>query len=93
VTEVTIRVSDDSGHVWETHPGDASRYSNAYGAAYGGQGTYAWWEQVLDGSCQESIAVNVQVIRNGKQASQVVAAKTTGSCEKNLVIVHFRKNY
>jgi hypothetical protein len=93
VTEVTVRVWDDSGHTWETRPGDASRYSNAYGAAYGGQGTYAWWEQVLAASCQESVAVHVQVIRDGKQASEVVTAKTTGTCDKNLVIVHFRKNY
>jgi hypothetical protein len=93
VTDVKIKVWDDRGHVWETEPGDASNYSNTYGPAYGGGGTYAWWEQVLEGSCQEQITAHVQVIRNGKAASPEVTVKTTGDCDKNLILIHFRKNW
>lgn len=93
VTNVRIRVWDDSGHTWEVTPGDASRYADEYGASYGGGGTYAWWEQVLDASCRQSVTVHVQVIRNGRAASRTVTVKTKDDCEKNLVLIHFRKNY
>lgn len=93
VTDVTIRVWDDFGHTWETKPGNATRYADEYGTAYGSQGTFAWWEQVLDASCHQSIAVHVQVIRDGKPASNVISVKTTADCEQNLILIHFRKNY
>ena len=93
MTDVTIRVWDDRGHVWENTPGDASRYADEYGTAYDSQGTYAWWEQVLDSSCHRSTVAHVQVIRNGKPASSVVTVKTSADCKKNLIIVHFLKNY
>jgi hypothetical protein len=93
VIDVKVKVWDDRGHAWEVTPGDASRYADEYGTAYGSQGTYAWWEQVLDASCHQSIDVHIQVIRDGKPASGVVNVKTTADCAKNLIIVHFRKNY
>jgi len=93
VTDVKIRVWDDFGHTWEVTPGDASRYADEYGTAYGSRGTYAWWEQVLQASCHESIDVHIQVIRNSRPASNVVNVKTTADCSKNLILVHFVKNY
>ena len=67
--------------------------ADEYGEPYGGRGTYAWWEQVLKASCQESVTVHVQVIRNGQPASSVVTVKTTGDCDKNLILIHFTQNY
>jgi hypothetical protein len=93
VTDVTVRVWDDRGHSYEVKPGDASDYAKEYDDAYGGGGTYAWWEQVLDASCHQSIAVHVQVLRNGKPASNVVNVETTADCNKNLILIFFRKNY
>jgi hypothetical protein len=93
VTNVIIRVWDDFGHAWETVPGNAPDYGDKYGSAYGGQSTYAWWEQFLYDSCQNSLTIHVQVLRDGKAASPVVTVKTTGTCDKNLVLIHFRKNY
>ena len=92
VTDVTIRVWDDFGHVWETQPGNAIEYGETYTSVYGGRGTYAWWEQFLFVSCQQSIKVHVQVISGGYK-SRVITFDTTGDCEKNLVLVHFQKNY
>lgn len=93
VTEVVIRVWDDYGHAWEVRPGDASRYADEYGTPYGSKGTYAWWEQVLQASCHQSIPVHVQVIRDGKAASSQVTVRTTADCSKNLIIINFVKNY
>ena len=93
ITYVTIKVWDDRGHVWEAKPGDAPAYGSKYGSVYGGRGTYAWWEQFLFASCHESFTVHVQVISAGKGVSPVVTVKTTGTCDKNLIIIHFEKNY
>ncbi len=93
VTDVKIHVWDDYGRHWYPVPGDADKYADVYGAKYGGKGTYAWWEQVLEASCHQSVGAHVQVERNGKPASSVVTVKTTGNCDKNLVIIHFRKNW
>jgi len=93
VTDVKIHVWDDKGHNWYVVPGDAEKYADVYGAKYGSKGTYAWWEQVLDASCHQSVGVHVQVERNGRAASSAVSVTTTGNCDKNLVIIHFRKNY
>jgi len=93
VTDVTIKVWDDFGHVWETQPGNASRYADEYGTSYGGRDTYAWWEQVLKGSCREVITAHVQVIRNGQPASYVTTVETSGNCDKNLILIHFQRNY
>ena len=93
VTDVVIRIWDNKGHAWETQPGGAANYAQSYGTTYGGGGSYAWWEQVLDGSCQQEITVNVQVLSNGKPASSQVTTKTTGNCQTNLVLVHFVKNW
>ncbi|MBN1935149.1 MAG: hypothetical protein JW934_10815 [Anaerolineae bacterium] len=93
VPDEIVKVWDDQGHVWETKSGDASAYADKYGSAMGGHGTYAWWEQFLYDSCKNSFPVHVQVIRNGKGASPVVNVKTTGDCSKNLILIHFRKNY
>lgn len=93
VTNVKIRVWDDFGHTWEVTPGDASRYADTYGSSYGGGGTFAWWEQVLDASCHQSVDVHVQVIRNGHPASGTVTVKTKSDCAQNLVLIHWRKNY
>jgi len=92
VTNAVIRVWDDFGHVWEVKPGDAQAYGSVYGSVYGGHGTYAWWEQFLDVSCQQSIKVHVQALSGGYK-SRVVNFETSGNCEKNLVLVHFQKNY
>ena len=93
VTNVKIRIWDDFGHTWEVTPGDASRYADVYGSSYGGGGTYAWWEQVLDASCRQSVDVHVQVIRDGRAVSGVITVKTKGECEQNLILIHFRQNY
>jgi hypothetical protein len=92
VTDVTIRIWDAEGHVWETQPGNAPEYGEEYGSVYSGRGTYAWWEQFLEISCQEGIKVNVQAI-SGNAKSRVVTFNTTGTCDKNLVLIHFQKNY
>lgn len=93
VPDEIVKVWDDRGHAWETRSGNASAYGDQYGSAMGGHGTFAWWEQFLNDSCKNSFAVHVQVIRNGKGVSPVVTVKTTGDCSKNLILVHFRKNY
>jgi hypothetical protein len=92
VTSVTIRVWDDFGNVWEVKPGDASAYGSVYGSAYCGDGTFAWWEQFLFSNCRESITVHVQAISGGYK-SRVITFKTSGDCNKNLVLVHFTKNF
>ena len=92
VTNVTIRVWDDFGHVWETKPGNAQAYAEVYGRAHCASGTYAWWEQFLFTSCKESITVHVQAISGGYK-SRVITFNTSGDCSKNLVLVHFQKNY
>jgi hypothetical protein len=92
VTNVTIRVWDDFGHVWETKPGNAQAYAEIYGPAHCASGTYAWWEQFLFTSCKESITVHVQAISGGYK-SRVITFNTSGDCSKNLVLVHFQKNY
>jgi hypothetical protein len=93
VTDVTIRIWDDKGHAWEHTPGSAANYAQAYGTSYGGGGSYAWWEQVLEGSCQQSISFHVQVLVGGQARSAIVNTKTTGECSRNLVLVHFVKNW
>ncbi len=93
VPDEIVRIWDDRGHAWETKSGDASEYGDKYGSAMGGHGTYAWWEQFLFDSCQNSFPIHVQVIRNGKGVSPVVNVTTTGDCSKNLILIHFRKNY
>jgi len=93
VTDVVIRVWDNKGHTWETQPGRAANYAQSYGTTYGGGGSYAWWEQVLDGSCQQEITVNIQVLANGQPASSQVTTKTTSDCQRNLVLIHFVKNW
>jgi hypothetical protein len=97
VMDVTIRIWDDFGHVWETRPGQVEtntgvRYWQYYDSAYGGQGTRAWWDQFLGVSCQESIAVHVKVIQGNKQ-SPTVDVRTTGECTTNLILIHFQKNF
>ena len=97
VMDVTIRIWDDFGHVWETKPGQVEtntgvRYWQYYDSAYGGQGTRAWWDQFLGVSCHESINVHVQAIQ-GNRSSSTVHVKTTGECTTNLALVHFQKNY
>jgi hypothetical protein len=93
VTDVTIRIQDNKGHTWETIPGSAGNYAQAYGTAYGGGGSYAWWEQHLEGSCQQQLTVRVQVFSGGQPRSAEVTVKTSGSCERNLVLLHFVKNW
>lgn len=98
VPDEIVKIWDDNGHVWQTKSGDASNYADKYGSALGGRGTYAWWEQFLGAgvpnvSCTQSFPVHVQVIRNGKGASPVVNVKTTGDCSKNLILIHFQKNW
>ena len=92
VTNATIRVWDDKGHVWETKPGDAQAYAKVYGAAHCANGTYTWWEQFLHRSCKEVFTVHVQAFSAGGK-SRIVTFDTTGDCSKNLVLVHFQKNY
>ena len=93
VTNVVIRIWDDDGHVWESKPGDASAYAEEFGSPFGGRGTYAWWERFLETSCKNSFPVHVRVYRNGQPVSKVVTVQTTGDCEKNLILVHFKQNY
>ena len=93
VTDVTVKIWDDFGHVWETKPGDASDYAQAYKSEFGSRGTYAWWEQFISASCRESVSVHVQIISGGQPRSRVVTVKTSGDCQKNLILVHFKKNY
>ncbi|MBN1137755.1 MAG: hypothetical protein JXM73_14300 [Anaerolineae bacterium] len=93
VTNVKIKVWDDAGHVWQVTPGDASRYVEKYGTAFGGGGTFAWWEQVLEASCRQSIPVHVQVLRNDVPMTSVVTVQTSGDCNKNLILIHFKSNY
>jgi len=97
VMDVTIRIWDDFGHVWETHPGQVEtntgiRYWQYYDSAYGGKGTRAWWDQFLGVSCHESIAVHVKVIQGSKE-SATVNTRTTGECTTNLILVYFQRNY
>ncbi|MBN1641860.1 MAG: hypothetical protein JXA09_11555 [Anaerolineae bacterium] len=97
VMDVTIKIWDDFGHVWQTKPGDVEantgvRYWRYYDSAYGSRGTRAWWDQFLGVSCQESIAVHVQAI-SGNRTSNVVDVRTTGECKTNLILIHFQKNY
>ena len=93
VTNVVVRVWDDSGHVWERTPGDSPKYADVYGTKYGSKGTFAWWEQFLESSCQKAFWVHLQIYRDGKPASGVLDLKTSGECSKNLIIVHWVKNY
>jgi hypothetical protein len=93
VTDVTIRIRDNKGRSWETVPGSAANYAQAYGTTYGGGGSYAWWEQHLEGSCQQQITVRVQLLVGGQARSSEVTVKTSGGCERNLVLVHFVKNW
>jgi len=93
VTNVTIRIQDQKGRTWEVVPGSAGNYAQAYGTAYGGGGSYAWWEQVLEGSCQQEITLRIQVFAGGQAASKEVTTKTSGVCQRNLVLVHFVKNW
>ena len=97
VMDVTIKIWDDYGHVWQTRPGEVEantgvRYWRYYDSAYGGRGTRAWWDQFLGISCQQSIAVHVQAI-SGNRSSRVVDVRTTGECKSNLVMIHFQKNF
>jgi hypothetical protein len=93
VTNVVIRVWDDKGRAWETTPGSAANYAQVYGTSLGGGGSYAWWEQVLEGSCQQSFTFHVQVLSGGQPASRQVTTKTSGNCQQNLVLIHFVKNW
>jgi hypothetical protein len=93
VTDVTIRIRDNKGHSWDVVPGTAGNYAQTYGTAYGGGGSYAWWEQHLEGSCQQEITLRIQVLVGGRAGSQEVTTKTSGVCERNLVLVHFVKNW
>jgi hypothetical protein len=95
--DVTIKIWDDYGHVWEVHPGDVEantgvRYWEYYDSAYGGRGTRGWWDQFLGISCQQSIPVHVQAI-SGSRTSRVVDVRTTGECKTNLILIHFQKNF
>ena len=97
VMDVTIRIWDDFGHVWETQPGQVEtntgvRYWQYYDSAYGGKGTRAWWDQFLGVSCYQSIDVHVKAIQ-GNKSSSTVDVKTSGECTTNLVLIHFQKNY
>jgi hypothetical protein len=93
VTDVTIRVWDDKGNSWQTTPGRAADYARIYDDSLGGGGSFAWWEQVLDGSCQQSFPIHVQVLSGGKPVSDPVNTQTAGSCDRNLVLVFFVKRY
>ena len=94
VTDVAIRIQDNKGHTWQVVPGSAANYAQAYGTTYGGGGSYAWWEQFLDGSsCQQEITLQAQVLVNGQARSPLVTTKTSGQCSRNLVLIHFIKNY
>jgi hypothetical protein len=93
VTDVVIRVQDNKGHSWDVVPGSAGNYAQRFGTIYGGGGSYAWWEQVLEGSCQQQIDVQVQLLKNGTPQSPLVKTKTTGDCNRGLVLVHFVKNW
>jgi hypothetical protein len=94
VTNVAIQIQDSKGHTWQVVPGTAANYAQVYGTTYGGGGSYAWWEQFLDGSsCQQEVTLRVQVLVNGQGRSPVVTTKTSGECSRNLVLVHFIKNY
>jgi hypothetical protein len=93
VTDVTIRIQDNKGHSWEATPGSAANYAQTYGTTYGGGGSYAWWEQHLEGSCQQQITLQVQVWSGGQPRSDLLTVKTSGVCERNLVLVHFVKNW
>jgi hypothetical protein len=78
--------------VWHVKPGDADKYAYQYGSAHGGKGTYAWWEQVLKSSCQVAEPVHLQLLKDGQPVTAVVNVKSTGDCERNLILVHFRRN-
>jgi len=94
VTNVTIRIQDNKGHTWEQVPGSAANYAQSYGTTYGGGGSYAWWEQFLEGSsCQQEVTLRIQVFSGGQARSPEVTTKTSGECTRNLVLVHFVKNY
>jgi hypothetical protein len=93
VTDVTIRVWDDRGHSWQTTPGRAADYARVFGDSLGGGGSFAWWEQVLDGGCQQSFTVHVQVLSGGQPASDPVTTQTSGSCDRNLILIFFVKRY
>jgi hypothetical protein len=93
VTDVVIRIWDDKGHAWETSPGGAADYARVYGTSFGGGGSYAWWEQHLDGSCAQSFTIYVQVKKDGKVVSDPVTTQTSGTCAQNLVLVHFKKRF
>ena len=91
--DATIRIWDEFGHVWETRPGDAPAYADAYESGYGATGTFAWWEQFVEESCQTSIKVNVQITGDDGRKSSVISFKTTADCDKNLALVHFQRNW
>lgn len=93
VTDVKIRIHDNKGRSWEAVPGSAANYAQTYGTTYGGGGSYAWWEQVLEGSCQQQITLRVQVLAGGQAVSPEITAKTAGDCSRNLLLVHFVKNW
>jgi hypothetical protein len=93
VTDVVVRVVDHQGRTFEVTPGSAGNYAQAYGTTYGGGGSYAWWEQHLEGSCQQSLNVRVQLFRAGQPVTDEVKVKTSGVCATNLVLVHFVKNW
>jgi hypothetical protein len=93
VTDVTIRIQDNKGRSWELSPGSAANYAQTFGTTYGGGGSYAWWEQHLEGSCQQQITIRVQVLGGGQPLSREVTVKTSGGCERNLVLIHFVKNW
>jgi hypothetical protein len=94
VTDVTIRIQDGKGHSWEVVPGSAANYAQTYGTTYGGGGSYAWWEQFLEGSsCQQEVTIRVQVFSGGQARSPEITTKTSGQCARNLVLVHFVKNW
>ena len=93
VIDVTVKIWDDFGHVWETTPGDASAYAQAFKTEFGSRGTYAWWEQFISASCRDRVDVHVQIMRGGVARSRVVTVRTSGDCEKNLILIHFQKNY
>ena len=93
VTDVAIRIQDQKGRSWEVSPGSAANYAQTYGTTYGGGGSYAWWEQHLEGSCQQQITLRIQVFAGGQARSPEITVKTSGGCERNLVMVHFVKNW
>jgi hypothetical protein len=92
VTDVVIRVQSQ-GKSWDVAPGSAANYATRFGTIYGGGGSYAWWEQVLDGSCNQEFEVQVQLLKGGSPQSPLVRTKTSGSCDRGLVLVHFVKNW